>query len=252
MHKLFNALLILLVATLCISCSKGTESTEKNNLVSANENIEISSKKNTRNESQQKPKYNYKQLRNSIAYGKATLLEVEQALTQTDVAQLSNTLHALYAMRWHRGVYHIYDDLWYLKKDKHPDFAWDALEKIPSRIALASTINRAKIYNSEEFKSYIRSHKNDEHEFHRAQVVVALGLNGDPDDVEYIKSMADSDNHYVTQSAISGLAMLNHVKARDAMVDLFQKYKDTPRGNLLLAMLKKSYNWVPVKTENKG
>lgn len=104
-------------------------------------------------------------------------------------------------------------------------------------------------YDAEEYKSYIRSHMYDEHEFHRAQVVVALGLNGDPKDVEYIKEMADSDNHYVTQSAISSLAMVAHVKAKDAMVELYEKYKDTARGKLILELLKKAYKWTPEKAK---
>lgn len=191
------------------------------------------------------PIADYNQLRKLITFGKATIFEVKQALTEKDVVGLSNTLHALYSMRWHRGVYHLYYDLWHLKKDKYPEFAWDSLEKIPARIALASTINRAQIYDTEEFKSYIRSHMHDEHEFHRAQVVVALGLNGDPDDVDYIKSMADSDNHYVTQSAISSLAMVGHVKAQDAMIELYEKHKGTARGQLLRGLLKKAYKWTP-------
>jgi hypothetical protein len=193
---------------------------------------------------------NYNQLRKLITFGKATIFEVKQALTEQDVVGLSNTLHALYSMRWHRGVYHLYYDLWHLKKDKYSDFAWESLEKVPARIALASTINRAQIYDTDEFKSYIRSHMHDEHEFHRAQVVVALGLNGDPDDVDYIKSMAAGDNHYVTQSAISSLAMVGHVQAQDAMIELYNQYKGTPRGKLLLELLKKSYKWSPTPNIN--
>ena len=209
----------------------------------------ISAEQDSEKDTNKKPALNYTKLRNSIILGNASLVEVKQALTETDVVQLSNTLHALYSMRWHRGVYHLYYDLWHLKKEKYPDFAWDSLEKIPARIALASTINRAQIYDAEEFKDYIRAHMYDEHEFHRAQAVVALGLNGDPDDVEYIKSMADEDNHYVTQSAISSLAMVGHVKARDAMIELYEKYKGTPRGDLLLGLLKKAYKWQPEKSK---
>lgn len=269
MCKLFSVLLVFSIITFCSSCSDKTdEATEKkintiNNLSSINsdtnnnetietitENSDISVEKNVAESSAWKPDYN--KLRSLITYGKATIIDVRQALTEKDVVGLSNTLHALYSMRWHRGVYHLYYDLWHLQKDKYPDFAWESLEKIPARIALASTINRAQIYDAEEFKNYIRSHMNDEHEFHRAQVVVALGLNGDPDDVEYIKSMADSDNHYVTQSAISSLAMVGHVKAQDAMIELYEKHKGTQRGDLLLSLLKKAYKWQPEEIKNKS
>ncbi len=263
-YKIFNTLLILSVFAFCISCSDNADddatgkkiadisnqsaaSNINNNetIESSAEDKDISIEETAPENSVEKPKFNYNKLRTLITYGKATIIDVKQALTETDVVGLSNTLHALYSMRWHRGVYHLYYDLWNLEKDKYPDLAWESLEKVPARIALASTINRVQIYNTEEYKNYIRAHEHDENEFHRAQVVVALGLNGDPDDVEYIKSMADGDNHYVAQSAISSLAMAAHVKAQDAMIELYEKYKGTARGNLLLSLLKKSYRWEP-------
>lgn len=267
-YKLFNIVLIFFVIIFISSCSSETDESVDENIenidnhsIVNNDNAEktsevltdeenVSDVETETNNTSVKPKPNYNKLRSLITYGKATIIDVREALTETDVVGLSNTMHALYSMRWHRGVYHLYYDLWHLKKDKHPDFAWESLEKIPTRIALASTINRAQVYDTEEFKDYIHAHKNDEHEFHRAQVVVALGLNGDPNDVEYIKSMADSDNRYVTQSAISSLAMVAHVKAQDAMVELYEKHKGTQRGKLLLSLLKKAYKWEPAVSSN--
>lgn len=184
-------------------------------------------------------------LRRKIASGSATLVEVKQSLTETDVGGLTNTVHALYSMGWHRGVYHVLHDMWELTRPKYPEFAWDLIEKAPVRIALASTINRLELSGSNEYLDYIRSHKFDEHEFHRAQVVIALGLNGNPADVEYIKSMADGDNHYVAQSALTALALMDSRKASNAMIDLWKKYRDTPRGNLIQELLQQAYNLTP-------
>ena len=100
------------------------------------------------------------------------------------------------------------------------------------------------------FAGAVRAYKYDEHEFHRAQVVVALGLNGDPDDVAYIQEMAAGDNVYVSQSAISSLAIVGHEKARDAMVALYKEFKDDPRGPLLLQLLEQAYDWHLVKPED--
>ena len=193
---------------------------------------------------------NFEEIRHSITYGNANLADVRKAMTQTDIAELTNTMHALYSMRWHRGVYNLMYDLWHIQKNKHPDFAWQAIESTPVRLALASTINRAQIYDTEEWKEFLYAHKYDEHEFHRAQVVVALGLNGDPDDVAYIQEMAAGDNVYVSQSAISSLAIVGHEKARDAMVALYKEFKDDPRGPLLLQLLEQAYDWHLVKPED--
>ena len=187
----------------------------------------------------------YDKLREKITFGKASFAEVRQALTEPDVVNLTNTIHALYSMRWHRAVLHLYQNLWDRKRDKYPELAWDLLEKIPPRIALASTINRVRIFRTEEYKAYIRSHRYSDHEFIRAQTVVALGLNGDPDDIEYLVKMVHSSNKYVVQSAMTSLAMFGHEAARDAMIILEEEYRDGPRGELLRELLKYAYKWEP-------
>ena len=151
----------------------------------------------------------YDVLREKITFGNANFSEVREALTEPDILNLTNTLHALYSMRWHRAVLHLLQNIWERKREKYPELAWDLLEKIPPRIALASTINRIRIFNTDEYKAYIRSHRYADHEFVRAQVVVSLGLNGDPDDVDYLVKMVNSSNHYVVQTAMTSLALMN-------------------------------------------
>jgi hypothetical protein len=191
------------------------------------------------------PAINYRFLQRKIIYGQATLAQVRQALTNKDTGEITNTLHALYSMRWHRGVIHLLYDMWDLKKEKYPELSWDILNKAPARIALASTICRIQITGTEKYLQYIRSYQNDKNEFNRAQVVIALGLNGNVADVDYIKKMADGDNVYVAQSAITGLSLMGHKKASDAMIDLWFKYRGTSRGNLIQELLRQAYNLTP-------
>jgi hypothetical protein len=189
-------------------------------------------------------------LHSKIASGTASFKEVRQALTDRNIAALTNTVHALYSMRIHRHIHNLLYDMWNMEKDKHPGLSWDLIAKAPTRIALASTISRIQIKDTSEYKSYIRSHKYDEHEFHRAQVVVALGLIGDPVDVPYLKEMGSSDNNYVVQSAVTGLAFMNNVQARDALVNIWKEFQEDPRANLILEVLAKAYDWVPVTKNN--
>ena len=185
----------------------------------------------------------YDVLREKITFGNANFSEVREALTEPDILNLTNKLHALYSMRWHRAVLHLLQNIWERKREKYPELAWDLLEKIPPRIALASTINRIRIFNTDEYKAYIRSHRYADHEFVRAQVVVSLGLNGDPDDVDYLVKMVNSSNHYVVQTAMTSLALMGHVRAKEAMITLEDEYRDEPRGKLLRELLKKAYQW---------
>ena len=185
----------------------------------------------------------YDVLREKITFGNANFSEVREALTEPDILNLTNTLHALYSMRWHRAVLHLLQNIWERKREKYPELAWDLLEKIPPRIALASTINWIRIFNTDEYKAYIRSHRYADHEFVRAQVVVSLGLNGDPDDVDYLVKMVNSSNHYVVQTAMTSLALMGHVRAKEAMITLEDEYRDEPRGKLLRELLKKAYQW---------
>ena len=143
----------------------------------------------------------------------------------------------------HKKIFHLYQNIWDRKREKYPELAWNLLEKIPPRIALASTINRVRIFNTEEYKALIRSYKYSDHEFVRAQVVVSLGLNGDPADVEYLVKMVESNNHYVIQTAITSLALMGHVKAKEEMILLEEKYRSGPRGELLRELLKTAYRW---------
>ncbi len=187
----------------------------------------------------------YVRLHRAIAYGSATLAEVRRALTQRDAGALSNTMHALYTMRWHRGVLHLLNDAWRLKKDKYPELAWDLLAKAPVRIALASTINRILVVGTGEYRDYIRSHGNDAHEFNRAQVAVALGFNSDSADVPLLREMADGDVPYVVQTAATGLALMNNREAEMALLELELKYRAKPRGGLFADLLRHVYRRTP-------
>ena len=57
--------------------------------------------------------------------------------------------------------------------------------------------------------------------------------------------MVKSNNRYVTQTAITSLALLGHENAKDAMVELEDEYRDGPRGELLRELLEYAYKWVP-------
>jgi len=188
---------------------------------------------------------NYHLLLRNITYGRATLAQVRQAMTDTDVGELTNIVHALYSMRWHRGVINLIYDMWEGQKQKYPELAWNLIDKAPIRIALASTICRIQITGTEKYLAYIRLHEHDKNEFHRAQAAIALGFNGTEDDVAYIKSMADGDNVYVAQSAITALALMGHKAASDALIDLWHKYRNSPRGDLIQQVLRQAYNLVP-------
>lgn len=188
------------------------------------------------------PANHYYRLQQKITYGNATLAEVREALSGTDdVAALTNTIHALYSMRWHRGVQTLLDDLWLKHSNKYPELAWEHLEKVPVRIAIASTITRIRIFDTDEYKDYIRGHKYDDHEFHRAQVVISLALNSDPADVPYIREMAETDNVYVSQSAITSLAIMGNPQAMQALKDLALKYTGEERGDFIRQVLLKAY-----------
>lgn len=222
-----------------------------NDIQTPESNLQQHSELTAKNESNNNTSnINFEALHKKITYGTATYKEVLQALADHNVAALTNTIHALYSMRIYRNVHHLLYDMWNMEKDKHPELSWDLIAKAPARIALASTINRIQIKDTHEFKEYIRSHRDDEHEFHRAQVVVALGLNGDPVDIPYLQEMANRDNVYVAQSAITGLAFMNNIPARDALVEIWKGFKDAPRGDLILEVLERAYDWVPVTTNN--
>jgi len=193
------------------------------------------------------PAYDYSTLRESIIYGRASLGETRRAMTERDPASLSNTIHALYLMRWHRGVVHLLNGMWDNDQEKYPELAWDLIVKRPARIALASTLNRIRIIKTESQLEFIRIHRDDPHEFNRAQVAIALGYNGDPQDLEYLRAMGDGVNHYVAQSAVTALSLFGGEQARRTLSELEEKHRGNPRGVLIKQLLREAYDWPPFK-----
>lgn len=187
------------------------------------------------------------QRRKNILLGRASLADVRKALTEQDVAALTNTLHALFAMRWHRGVLHLLDGLWAGNRAAYPELAWDLIAQPPARVALASTLNRIQIVDTKAFQDYIRSQRDNSHEFVRAQVAVALGFNGDPVDIPLLRSYAEGENRYVVQTAVTGLGLMESEQAKQALIDIGNAFteKEPERSRFVAEVLKRVYHWPP-------
>lgn len=192
----------------------------------------------------------YRALHEKIAYGKASLAEIRMALTESNPLALVNVMQALYAMKWHRGVLHLLDGLWTGDKERYPELAWPEIESAPTRIALASTINRVRIMNTKPQLDYIRQYVDSDDRLIAAQVAVALGFNGDAKDLDTLKNYSAGDNAYIAQSAITGLGLFGSEQAQNVLIDLLQRYKDSNRGNLIKEVLKRGYDWPPAPMMN--
>ncbi len=256
-QSLLTAALVIVASSLLTACSEDKTPTKQ----TANETVDVKSietdavkpvtqpsSSSTGKPATTRDESEFQQLYRLIVYGQANFNQVKTALKSDDVGELVNVVHALYSMRWLRGVTNMLKAVWEMDQDAYPELNWDKLQQTPVRIAVASTINRIKVFDTQEYRAFIREHKYDEHEFHRAQVVVALGLNQDPVDVDYLTEMVNGDNIYVSQSAITSLALMNNEPARDALIELANKHKDTPRGQLIIEVLKKAYDMVPTDT----
>jgi hypothetical protein len=186
-------------------------------------------------------------LQKRLLSGKATLADIRQAMSNPNIGELANAIHALYSMSWHRGAHSVLLAMWRnspADQQEFPELAWEPIAKPAVRIALASTLNR--YYPADpQYRTYLRAHINDTHEFHRAQAAVGLGLNHDPADVETIVKLAQEDNVMVAQSAITALALMDEEKARQALVELQKQYADHPKGRLIREVLQRAYRKVP-------
>lgn len=255
-QQLVVASVSILLALMLSSCSDDTPATSQQSTTADVESIATQPVDNTEplpaQEATPRPATTrdvseFQQLYKLIVYGQANFNQVYAALKTDDVGELVNIIHALYSMRWLRGVNNILKAMWEMDQKAYPELNWDKIKLTPVRIAIASTINRIKILDTREYKDFIRQHKYDDHEFHRAQVVVALGLNQDPVDIAYLHEMAEGDNIYVSQSAITSLALMNNEQAKESLIKLANKYKDSPRGRLVMDVLKNAYDMVPTQ-----
>lgn len=176
-----------------------------------------------------------------IIAGQATFAEVREALTNTDIAALTNTVHALYSMRWHRGVFKLLHDMWALRPANYPELQWGQFAKAPVRLALASTLLRIEPLQSAEYVAYLHEHAQDAHEFHRAQVLIGLAFKGDPGDVAYMVELASGNNPYLVQVAVTALGVINLPTAQQALEDLQEKFAGDPRATLIQEVARKAY-----------
>lgn len=220
----------------------GCDNKQKNGTADTGTSVTVSSDQTGGDKKPAKEDQYFQALFQKIITGTAKMDDVKAALTDTDPASLTNTMHALYSMRWHRGVTHMLMDMWNLDKTDYPDISWDLIEKPPVRLALASTINRIQSSGTREFIDYLRAHEDEKHEFNIAQVAIGLGFQGDPADVEYLKKLASGDNHYVIQSSLTALSLMHNPAARDALEDIVLKFRDDPRSNLAVELLKQAYH----------
>lgn len=236
-------IIVVLCASLIIAGCDDRQNTGTSNNDSVDAQPAISSSPDAvdQNENVQSEQY-YQDRFKKIVYGTAQLADVREALTDQDAGSLTNTVHALYSMRWHRGVMHIMQDMWKLDKSRYPELSWNLIEKPPVRLALASTMNRIQTSGTREFVDYLRQHKNETHEFNIAQVAIGLGFQGDPADVEYLKTLASGDNHYVIQSSLTALSLMNNPAAREALIEITVTFKDDPRSQLAIELLEQAYS----------
>jgi len=184
-------------------------------------------------------------LRQKIAARQASMADIKQALSTGGPGDIANAMHALYAMRASSMARSLMFDIWRNLQQEHPDLHWETLQLPVIRVALASTMNRIAAGTIPEFLDYIRSQSDSEESLVRAQVAMALGLNGDVQDIDLLVGGAAGDDHYVAQSAITGLAFMYIPQARDRLIELSGKYDNTPRGRLINEMLQSAYGWTP-------
>lgn len=188
-----------------------------------------------------------------IRRGEASFNEIRQALSNPDIGAVTNVFHAMYSMRWQRLSMRLMLAVWRQDdtlRERYPELAWDALSSVPVRLALASTLLRIQSpsypeAHTEPYLKYLLEHRYDKHEFHRAQVVVALGLNGNPDDIDYLLEMAAGDNPYVVQSAVTSLGLMRSPRAMRGLGSLWKQHRGTPRGELIEQVLRRVYRVTP-------
>ncbi|MHC8441351.1 MAG: HEAT repeat domain-containing protein [Candidatus Eutrophobiaceae bacterium] len=186
----------------------------------------------------------YAEWQKLIGASDAGFVDVLKALSDPQPGRLVNTVHLLWQMRWQPQSRTLLGSLWRDNgREQYPHISWELFAKPPVRLALASVLLRMRETDSGEYLDYLLEHREDQHEFNRAQVIVGLGLNGDPGDVPYLEERAEKDTDYVVQSAITALGLMDDAAARMALARLWKANRGEPKGNLAAQVLKNIY-WV--------
>jgi len=179
-----------------------------------------------------------------IVSGRASLSDIKSGLSVGKPGDTANLLHALHTMRDSLIVTKLLHAIWYQRHDLHPDIPWERLELPLVRVALASTLNRTFGSNTAEFLDYIREQRDNEIFLVRSQVAVALGMNGDPQDIDTLAGYVSDKSDHVAKSAITGLAFMYNAKAREELIHLLELQSDNDkRARLIRKALLHTYSW---------
>ncbi len=189
----------------------------------------------------------YDGLRQSIMQSTASLAAIVEALEQPYTLGVANTLYALHKMHFVRPVHHLLDALWQNNQSRYPNLNWEAINSNTGRIALATTLMRIKVKNTEAYIEHIRTHQDSEDPQVLSQVGMALGFNGEMNDLPYLERLAESETPKIAEGAITGLSTFQGNKAKRVMIGLAKKYEGTARGNYLKQMLRDFYGWPPMQ-----
>lgn len=181
------------------------------------------------------------QVHERIVARSATPAEVKRAVSIGPLGDRANILHALYSMRQSAWVRSLLFDLWRDQRKQHPAIDWQSMQSPVLRVALAATMNRIAAGTIPEFLDYLRAQANHELPLVRAQALMALGMNGDAQDIDSLVDGANGADHYVAQSAITGLAFMYSQPAHKALAQLAIKHKDSERGVFIKRILKGAY-----------
>lgn len=187
-----------------------------------------------------------------IVSGRASLDDIKSGLRTGKSGDIANMLHALYVMRDSLIIRKLLHSMWYERRDLHPDIAWHRLQSPVVRVALASTLNRILRGNTREFLDYIRGQKDHEIFLVRSQVAVALGINGELQDIDILSAYVLDESDHVAKSAVTGLAFMYRPQARDELVRLLElQPDDSKRARLIRQALLHAYDRVHEQVENQ-
>ena len=186
---------------------------------------------------------------NKVIAKKATIQEIQRSLSLNKPGDVANIMHALYSMRHSPIVRNLLRDLWYENQQAREQIPWQRLRSPVIRVALASTIHRIFPGVSDEFVSYIRAQGQHQSFLVRAQVAIALGLSGEPQDVALLASYLDGESDYVADSAVVGLAYMYNQEAKQSLIQAIKRVKDKKRLDLIREALLRTYNWVATPTK---
>ena len=156
---------------------------------------------------------------------------LSEVINSKDIDKVTDTLNEIKKMNYQGEILPFVKDLWHLKKNKHPDLAWNIVTKDIVRVEIANILLQAERnglidINKENLHNYILGLLSSNDVYVVQKSIFTLSTFDYNSDVDDILSIAKKRNKITFRAAVITLSKMCNSKSDRALDKLFKLVRE--------------------------